>query len=145
MQEWNEFSDQVSKITADLEKARSLLKLIELRESDLRNKSEEFVTLIVEGYCEIIKELITAVMAIDGYKTISHELLVGYLAEFYKEFSSSEIYLIDQLRKTRNDIAYRGVVIQPEYLKRNKNEILLIIAKLKIAVSGKIKSKEDQS
>ena len=112
--------------------------MVELREKDLKTKSEEFATLIVEGYYEIIKELITAIMSIDGYKTVSHELLIGYLVRFYKEFSSSEIYLIDQLRKTRNSIAYRGAIIRPEYLKRNKERILLSIKKLKNIVERKI-------
>lgn len=93
MQEWDESLSQVSKITPDKEKAKSLLQLVGLREKDLKTKKKEFATIIVEGYYEIIKELITAIMSIDGYKTVSHELLVGYLAKFYKELSSPEIYL----------------------------------------------------
>jgi len=139
MKEWDEDSDQASKITPDKERAISLLKLVQLREKDIDSKKEEFTILIVEGYYEIIKELITAVMSVDGYKTLSHELLVGYLARFYREFSSAEIHLIDQLRKTINDIAYRGIIINPEYLKRNKNNILATISKLKHLVSRKIK------
>ncbi len=139
MQEWDESSDQISKISSDLEKAKSLLQLVELREKDLKTKTEEFTTLIVEGYYELIKELITAIMSIDGYKTLSHELLVGYLAKFYKEFPASEIALIDQLRKTRNDIAYKGIIIQSEYLNRNKDNILAIILKLKHLTLKKLK------
>ena len=44
-------------------------------------------------------------MSCDGWKTISHELLVGYLANFYPELASSEIALIDQLRQMHNDIS----------------------------------------
>ncbi len=73
----------------------------------------------------------------DWTVTASHELLVGYLAEFYKEFSSAEIMAIDQLRKTRNDIAYRGVMIKAEYLTRRKADILKIIEKLKSMVVNK--------
>ncbi|MBI2135749.1 hypothetical protein HYU06_01625 [Candidatus Woesearchaeota archaeon] len=140
MREWDEHSNDVSKIMPDKEKAKSLLELVKLREKDLKNKSDEFATLIIEGYYEQIKELITAIMSIDGYKTVSHELLVGYLARFYTEFSAAEIYLIDQLRKTRNDIDYRGILINPEYLKRNKANILAIIAKLKEITSNKFRA-----
>ncbi len=139
MFEWDENSGQVTRISVDKEKARALLKLVEMRERDLAKKNDEFVTLIVEGYYEIVKELITAIMAVDGWKTLSHELLIGYLARFYKEFESSETYLIDQLRKTRNEIAYRGLMIQPDYLKRNRKNILEIISKLKKIVTGKIR------
>lgn len=40
-------------------------------------------------------------MAIDGYNTLSHEALVAYLGEFYKEFSESDTRFIDQLRQIR--------------------------------------------
>lgn len=70
---------------------------------------------------------------------MSHEMLVGYLAEFYKEFSQAEITVIDQLRKTRNDISYRGVIIRPDYLNRNKDSIERIIKKLKALLEKKLK------
>jgi len=140
MQEWNANSSQISKIAVDKEKAKSLLQVISLREKNIDTmKSEEFSTLIVEAYYEIIKELMTAVMSIDGWKTVSHEMLIGYLKNFYKEFPVSEIYMIDQLRKARNDIAYRGISIKPEYLTRNREPILKIIAKLKSVVQSKLK------
>ncbi len=138
MQLWDEDSEKVTKIASDPEKATSLLCLVELREKDLSTKTEEFATLIVEGYYEIIKELITGIMAIDGWKTVSHELLVGYVAQFYKELSSAEISLIDQLRKIRNDIDYRGIMINAGYLYRNKEFILSIINKLKNMLKKKL-------
>jgi len=140
MEEWDETSDTVSKTVPDKEKAKSLLQIISLREKNINTmKSDEFSTLIVEGYYEIIKELLTAIMSIDGWKTVSHEMLIGYLAKFYKEFSSSELHLIDQLRKTRNDIAYRGIAIKPGYLTRNKKDILQVIDKLEHTVKMKLK------
>lgn len=140
MEEWDATSEKVSKIKPDKEKAKSLLQIIQLREKNIGTmKADEFATLVVEGYYEIIKELITALMSIDGWKTVSHELLVGYLEKFYKEFSGAEIYVIDQLRKTRNDIAYRGVMIQQDYLTRNRKAVLQIIDKLKQVIQKKIK------
>ena len=140
MKEWDENSNEINKVVKDKEKAMSLLKLIELREKNIKNlEKEEFATLIVEGYYEIIKELITAIMSVDGYKTLSHELLVGYIAKFYKEFSMFEINTMDQLRKTRNDIAYRGIIINMNYLERNEKSILKIIKALKETVKSKIK------
>ncbi|MBS3135152.1 hypothetical protein J4406_02170 [Candidatus Woesearchaeota archaeon] len=140
MKEWDENLNEISKVVKDKEKAKSLLKLVELREKNVKSLDKnEFITLIIEDYYEIIKELITAVMSVDGYKSLSHELLVGYLAKFYKEFSMFEINIIDQLRRARNDIAYRGVMIRLEYLERNEKSILKIIQKLKNIVNIKIK------
>ncbi len=139
MIEWDERSEQVSKIRPDREKAKSLLKIISLREKSISNmKACEFTTLIVEGYYEITKELITALMSIDGWKTLSHEMLIGYLAEFYTEFSRAELNTIDQLRKTRNDIAYRGLIVNDSYLERNKESVLKIINKLKHIIKRKL-------
>ncbi len=140
MKEWDDASEQVSKITPDKEKAKALLAVIELRKKNIKlmNK-EEFATLIAESYYEIIKELITALMSIDGWKTVSHEMLTGYLARFYKDFSQAELRAIDQLRKTRNDIAYRGATVKKEYLDRNEKDFSHIINKLSRIVKRKIR------
>jgi hypothetical protein len=140
VREWEEHSEDVSRISPDKEKAKSLLQVVSLREKNINAMNpDEFATLIVEGYYEIIKELITAIMSIDGWKTTSHELLVGYLAKFYKEFSQAEICVVDQLRKTRHDISYRGVAIKQGYLPRNRDTILKILNKLKQIVQRKLK------
>ena len=139
MKEWNEQAKSVSKITPDLEKARALLKLIQLREKNIEIMADDMITLVVESYYEIIKELITGIMSADGYKTVSHEMLIAYVARFYPEFSSSKIMALDQLRKLRNEIAYRGVLIKPEYLERNKEVIMENISKLKTILLNKMK------
>ena len=132
MEQWDESSDKVEKQRPDLEKARGLLKLVELRELKLPGFDlPTFATLLTEAYYEVIKELITGIMTVDGWKTISHELLIGYLAKSCLEYSPAEIALIDQLRRMRNDIAYRGVMIPPEFLDRNQKRILSVISKLK--------------
>src|SRR4030042_1454109 len=138
MKEWDKLSDNVSSITPDKEKARALLQVIELREKNIASMEDDLATLIVEGYYEIIKELITAIMSVDGWKTTSHELLIGYLASEYKEFSQAELHLMDQLRKTRKDTSYRGAMIKPEYLTRNKAAIQQSITKLKQIVRSKL-------
>jgi len=139
VQIWDEKSDQVSRIVPDKERARGILKLVELREKSIIELKEDiFATLIAEDYYEIIKELITALMFIDGWKTLSHEMLISYISKYYKEFSQSDIYTIDQMRKIRNDIAYRGFLVKQDYLARNKNTILQIINKLKQTIQRKI-------
>lgn len=139
MKEWDETAESVSRITPDLEKARALLKVIQLREKNISFMDKaEMSTLIIESYYEIIKELITGIMSADGYKTTSHELLIAYLAEFYKEFLRNELITLDQLRKLRNDIAYRGVIIESDYLERNEKTIQKIILKLKTIINKKI-------
>ena len=139
MEVWDETSDKVSKHRPDVEKAKALAKMVELREARTeQTPSPQFATLLVEDYYEMIKELITAIMSVDGWKTVSHELLIGYLAKFYEEFNTAEITLIDQLRVMRNDINYRGVEIKPEFVERNQQGILAIIRKLKHVLNQRI-------
>ncbi len=136
---WDESSEKVSKIRPDNEKAKALLKMTELHEKRAQiTPLPDMATLLVEEYYEIVKELITAITSCDGWKTTSHELLVGYLAKFYREFTTAEIALIDQLRQMRNDIDYRGIMINPEYVERNQVAIIDVIAKLKDVTNKRI-------
>lgn len=131
MKTWQESQEEVRKIYPDGEMARSMLKMIEMRikEAELKNK-REFASLVVEDYYEIIKETITALMAMDGYKTLSHEVLIGYLKEFYPRFSDAEINLMDHLRKLRNKIVYKGFFVNPDFLERNERRIKIVMSKL---------------
>ena len=139
MEQWDDSSDKVSRQRPDREKARSLLKVVELRELKLSSfELPAFATLLAEAYYEVVKELITGIMTVDGWKTTSHELLIGYLAKFCSEYNTAQIMLIDQLRRMRNDIAYRGIMIPPEFLDRNQKNILSIISKLKKTLNQRL-------
>ncbi len=110
------------RIGPDKERARSLVKLAMLRYGKIKTYNvEKEAALVAEGYYEIIKELITAILFIDGYKTTSHKDLVEYIGTRYqKEVPESEIQLIDHLRKLRNGIVYYGESIEPSYIRRNE-------------------------
>ena len=106
--------------------------MVYLREKRIqKSEAEEFTTLLVEDYYEIIKELATAVLNLNGYKTLSHKALFEFLKDKYKSFTLSEIELMDELRKIRNKVVYEGFFVKGDYLKRNKAIIILIISKLK--------------
>ncbi len=131
MKYWNESQDEVRKVKSDREMARSLLKMIEVRMKALESLDrKEFSSLVVEGYYEIIKEAITALMAIDGYKTLSHEVLIGYLKEFFPQFADNEILFADELRKLRNNVAYKGFFVPSDFVTRNEDRIRRIVLKL---------------
>ena len=126
------------KIEPDKERAKSLLQLATLRLSKIPNfDSEKESSLLAESYYEICKELITAILFLDGYKTLSHKDLVQYIKSF-KEFGNQEIETLDILRKRRNKIVYYGVFVDNSYIKRNKNIYENIIRKLKNLVEKKL-------
>ncbi len=120
------------RIQKDTERAKSLYFLADLRYQKITVFDEEKETsLVVEAYYEVAKELITAILFCDGYKTLSHMDLISYLKTNYREtFSFLEIELLDQFRKYRNKIVYYGLNMDSSYLKLNKKEITSIIDKL---------------
>lgn len=142
MKEWDEIKDEVRGVAKDKEIARSLLKTVGVRFEALKvlaeKDSDKFASILTEGYYEILKELITAIMSIDGYKTTSHEALVIYLGKFYKDFDNYEVVFIDDLRKIRNKIGYKGFSVNPDYIKRNKLEIQNVIKKMKGLLEKKL-------
>jgi len=94
------------KIQPDAERARSIVKLAKLRYTRIKTYEHETESpLIIEGYYEVIKELITAILFIDGYKTLSHKDLIEYMRTNYSQtLSGNDLNLADQLRKYRNKI-----------------------------------------
>ena len=124
--------ESLIKIQPDKERARSLVKLAKLRYEKIKTfDKEKESSLIVEGYYEVAKELATAVLFTDGYKTLSHKDLIEYLyLNFKHNFSDLDINLLDQLRKLRNNTVYYGIFIEPSYVKRNEEHIGKIISKL---------------
>ena len=138
---WEEcLKGKVRKRNPNPEEARALFRMAEKRQRFIGSVKDrrEFASLLAEDYFEIIKELVTALMSLDGYKCYSHECLVAFLSEFHKGISRPERELIDQLRKIRSDINYRGLVLEYDYIERNEESILDITRKLKGIIKGRL-------
>jgi len=122
------------KITPNKEKAKSILKMAKTTLKMIENINEtEFPSNVVKEYYDVIREMITATLLLDGYKTYgkeAHKRLIEYLQMNYKEFTQYEISVLDSLRITRNKIAYDGFFVTEDYLNRKKKDILKITNKL---------------
>ncbi|MEK6817189.1 MAG: hypothetical protein AABX80_00135 [Nanoarchaeota archaeon] len=130
---------EIIKITPDKEKAQSILKMTALLKERLKSQDKiKMVALIIADYYEIIKELITAILLIDGYKTLSHKDLIDYLQKNYSEFTSYEISILDDLRILRNRVSYEGFFIEPSYLNRNETLFKKMIQKLESLIQRKL-------
>jgi len=131
--------EELLRVTSDKEKARSILKMVETRlELLLTIDQDKFSSPVFADYYEVIKELITVILLLDGFKTLSHKALIEYLQKNYKQFTGYEIAFLDDFRITRNKISYNGFFIKPDYLKRKKQDILKIISKLKEITKKKL-------
>ena len=131
-------ADEIFRISKNNIRSESLRDMSIERLEDINKESKTYK--IVEEYYEIIKELLTALMYADGVKTLSHKILVEYLENNYKEFDKSQIILIDDLRKLRNNIVYYGQKVEKEFLINHEREIKLIINKLLQVLNYKLKS-----
>ena len=130
---WKECVDEgiITQNVPDEERSNQMLMMANLRLKFWDKKvADEFIVLKVEAYYDIIKELLFAHLYKNGYNCTNHLCLIAYLQEKIKDFDF-EIQKIDELRKVRNEINYRGLTIKKDYLKRNELEFKNIIKRLK--------------
>lgn len=134
----------IIKISPDMEKAKSIFRLVQYRKSSLPSlKKSGFPTVVAENYYEVIKELISISLLIDGLKAVgenAHKDLIDRFAQ-YNVLNSSEISIIDDLRIKRNKSLYEGKQIEKIYLDNVENKLIDIILKLEDYVKGKIGEK----
>ena len=121
--------DEIFKISKSPARAEALREMALERLADL--KKEEKTYKIIEQYYEIIKELATAVMYLNGLKTLSHRALISYLESNHRNsFEKEEFFLMDELRKLRNNIVYYGERVERTFLLNKESKIKTIIEKL---------------
>ena len=102
----------------------------------------KFSSNVTKEYYEVIRELISIILLLDGYKTAgegSHKKLIEYLKSNYTAFSGYEISLIDNLRVVRNKIAYDGFFVTNDYIQRRLSHYHDIIGRLKEIIKEKMK------
>ncbi len=109
-----------------------------------KTNAEKFSSKIVEEYYEALFELITALMAIDGYKTRpelpgTHIETINYLRKTYTQLSENEFALLEDLRTKRNGIKYYGKKVRLDYLQDKLSSMKQTVTLLKNVVQEKIK------
>lgn len=134
--------EDLIKITPDKQKAESILKMVKTTLEMLKSiDADKFSSNVTKEYYDIIRELMTIILLLDGYKTFgdgAHKRLVEYIGKNYKDFTNYEILLIDDLRITRNKITYDGFFVQSDYIERKIKDIQKIIDKLNIIIKKKL-------
>ena len=134
--------DELIRITPNREKAQSILKMVATTLEMIKQiDTNAFPSNVAKEYYEVIRELISIVLLLDGYKATgegAHKRQIEYLEANYKEFSRAEIVLVDDLRVTRNRIAYDGFFVKESYVERKLADIQKIIEKLKGLIGKKL-------
>ena len=118
----------IRKISPDKEKIASIIELAakRLKFTQSQKVNKETTSFIVEGYYEIIKELLVALLLKDGFKSKNHQCLISYFYKKYKDYEF-ETNLISQMSYLRNRLNYYGEQIDPSFYEKNKKEIIRLI------------------
>jgi len=127
----------VRKVEVDVSRARSMLEVADGRVDFLKGVvvGEKNVSFLVEGYYEVMKELLTALFFAKGLKCRNHQCLFSY---FYKMFPDSErdARFVLRMNMLRNRLNYYGEVVDLGWYEANGKEILRVVGILKGKVLG---------
>jgi len=129
---WEECVERgiIQKIGSNPEIANKMFAMASLRLEFLdRDMEEKYTSLKIEAYYDIIKELIFANLYREGYNCSNHICLIAY-SKIRFDFFKEEIRVINNIRKLRNDISYRGENISNGFLIQNEVKFKKIIKKL---------------
>jgi hypothetical protein len=102
----------------------------------------KFPSNLTKEYYDAIRELISIVLLLDGYRVIgesAHKKQIAYLEANYKEFNKDEIILLDDLRIIRNKISYDGFFVKEDYINRKMGSLYKIIEKLKEIINRRLR------
>lgn len=130
------------KVTPDKTKAESIVKMAKVTIEMIKTINiEKYPSNVVKEYYDVIRELMSVILLLDGYKVYgegAHKQIIEYIAKNCKQFSSAEIILIDDLRITRHKISYDGFFVKPDYVNVRKDRIAAVIKKLESVIAGKL-------
>lgn len=124
--------NQVKKQSVDKNLAKSLVEQA-LRRLDYVSKveiDESNRDFVLEDYYEVMGTLADAVLALNGYKSYSHEASIAFLGR-YKEFSPSLIENFDRIRRLRHGSRYYGERTSVSDAKSAKELAKIIVPKLR--------------
>lgn len=115
MNEFNFYVNEgkVKKQSGDTELAKSLIKDAKERVKQASKLDASlFSKIIFENVYDAIREILDALLAVDGYKSYSHEASIAYLNNY--DFDDSIISEIDNFRYLRNSSKYYGKDVSEE-------------------------------
>ena len=122
----------IRKIEVDNDRVISITEkaMLRLKRAKSTEINKDTVSLVVEDYYEVIKELLVAYLLKNGLRSKNHQCLISYFYTKNKRYEG-ESYLISQMSFFRNRLNYYGEDIPMEFYEKNKKEFENIINLLK--------------
>lgn len=129
------------KVSKDIELAKSLKKdLLERAEKAIKLNTKEYSKMIFENIYDSLREFCDFLLAVDGYKSYSHEASISYLKKY--GFNDTEIMTIDMFRYKRNGSKYYGKEITKEDAEDIKSFYLGMLSKIKKMMDKQLKEED---
>jgi uncharacterized protein (UPF0332 family) len=129
---WNDCieTNSAKRITPDLERANSLIKVSEERIKAIKEINEKNCNFVFEDYYTSIIELLQALIIKKGYNILNHLCLGYYLRDVLKKDYLFRMF--DDLRYKRNALTYYGNRMDFETAKASIEKCKELINKIKI-------------
>jgi hypothetical protein len=129
---WTECQKHVRKVELDIERIRSLLSTSEGRLTYIKQQevTDKNVSFIVEGYYEVLKELLTAFILMHSLSYRNHQCLIAYFKRSFPH-SEYEIMILELLCYRRNRLDYYGEPIEKEFYDKHRQDWEKIIVFLR--------------
>ncbi len=133
--DWNECrNDFIREVEIDPAKINSIIKTAESRLEMIKSleANKKNCSFIVEGYYEVVKELLVALLLSRGLRSKNHQCLISYFYKNYPQYEA-EAQLIAQMSYFRNRLDYYGELIGFDFYERNKagfDKVITIIKNL---------------
>lgn len=131
--DWNECKRTfIRQIELDKDRIKTIEEkaVLRLKRAENTKIDKENVSLVVEDYYEVIKELLVAYLLKNGFRSKNHQCLISYFYMKNKDYER-ESYLISQMSFFRNRLNYYGEDIPMDFYEKNKEDFKKIINILK--------------
>ena len=124
---------KVEKQTPNSQKASALMKKAIRRIDHINSQplTAEDAEFLFEDIYESIREAGQALMAVNGYKPLSHEAVIAFVRDNYK-ISADKINRFDRCRKIRNKLVYEAEKVSIEDVKEALDFAISFVKELNI-------------
>ena len=120
--------DFIKRVEPDRERIDSIKKMAIKRFEKLKRDKfkEDEISFLVEGYYEVIKELLVAYLLKEGMRSKNHQCLITYFYKTHPELEN-EVDLIGQMSFFRNRLGYYGEKVPEEFYNNRKGDFDKIV------------------
>jgi len=125
---WKECEQKfIRKVTVDLVKVSSIKEMAFKRWEFIKSvtTTEKNVSFVFEGYYEVIKELLVALLLQSGFRSQNHQCLITFLSK--EHGYDAEVNIIKQMNFLRNRLNYYGEAVELAYFQENYKSFEKII------------------